>query len=210
MGKPNVGTIGNGPSESPHFQAGPYLECRRFGMIRCMSRTIFIIAVLFLSTTLFASPAAAAPASQPSTKPTTKPIEQADDGTILLHSRDVTIHGTMVRYEPKPEKNTIGYWTKKDDWVSWDFVVKKPGKFQVLPLQGCGKGSGGAEVEFTIAEQTLKMTVEDTGHFQKFIERDIGAVELKAGTYTLTVKPKTKPGGAVMDLRQVTLKPADQ
>ena len=127
----------------------------------------------------------------------------------MLHSRDVTIHGTMVRYEPKPEKNTIGYWTKKEDWVSWDFVVKKAGKYRVLPLQGCGKGSGGSEVDFTIGDQTLKMTVEDTGHFQKFVERDIGTVELKAGTYTLSVKPQTKPHGAVMDLRQVVIKPAE-
>jgi arylsulfatase A len=29
----------------------------------------------------------------------------------------------------------------------------------------------------------------------------------KAGRYTLTVKPNTKPGAAVMDLRQVVLKP---
>ena len=28
----------------------------------------------------------------------------------------------------------------------------------------------------------------------------------KAGRYTLTVKAKTKPGVAVMDLRQITLK----
>src|SRR5213075_186626 len=82
------------------------------------------------------------------TQPTTKPVAQSDDGTILLHSRDVIIHGSTVRYEPQPDKNTVGYWTKKDDWVSWNFSVEKPGKFDVIALQGCGKGSGGAEVEF--------------------------------------------------------------
>ena len=144
-----------------------------------------------------------------STQPTTRPIAQAADGSILLHSRDVTIHGSTVRYEPKPEKNTIGFWTKKEDWVSWDLEVKKPGKFHVVILQGCGKGSGGAEVEFTVAEQTLKHTVEDTGGFQKFVERDIGSVELTAAVHTLSVKPLTKPGVAVMDLRQVVLKPVE-
>jgi len=29
----------------------------------------------------------------------------------------------------------------------------------------------------------------------------------EAGRHALTVKPKTKPGAAVMDLRQVVLKP---
>ena len=150
----------------------------------------------------------AAPATQPSTLPAKGPIVQADDGTILLHARDVTIHGKTVRYEPDPHKNTVGYWTNKQDWVSWDFEVTHAGTFHVEILQGCGKGSGGADVEFTIDNQTLKTTVEDTGGFQNFVARDIGAVDLKAGKYTLNVKPITKPGLAVMDLRQVMLKPA--
>jgi arylsulfatase A len=167
------------------------------------------LALILLSFSLAAAPTDPKPPTQPTSKPTTQPIVQAADGSILLHSRDVTIHGSTVRYEPKPEKNTVGFWTKKEDWISWDFTVTKPGKFTVFPLQGCGKGSGGAEVDFTIADQTLKMTVEDTGHFQHFIERNIGTVDLKPGTYTLSVKPQTKPHGAVMDLRQVTLKPAE-
>jgi arylsulfatase A-like enzyme len=138
-----------------------------------------------------------------------KTVSQSSDGTILLHARDVTIHGTTVRYEPQTNKNTIGYWTKKEDWVSWNFEVKQPGTFEVEILQGCGKGSGGAEVEFSVAEQTLPMKVIDTGHFQNFLSRKIGQVHLeKSGTYTLAVKPKTKPGVAVMDLRSVNLIPA--
>jgi hypothetical protein len=142
--------------------------------------------------------------------PTTRPIAQFDDGSILLHAREVTIHGTTVRYEPQAKKNTIGYWTRKEDWVSWDFEVKTPGRFEVVALQGCGKGSGGSKVEFAVAKQSLKMTVQDTGGFQNFVSRSIGTIDLAAGVHTLSVKPLTKPGLAVMDLRQVTLKPAGQ
>src|SRR3954467_13172860 len=106
--------------------------------------------------------AAVTPTTTPSTRPTTQPIVQGSDGVILLHAKDVTIHGTTVRYEPQPNKNTVGYWTKKDDWVSWDFVLERAGKFEVIALQGCGKGSGGAEVQFVIDDQKLKMTVQDT------------------------------------------------
>jgi arylsulfatase A len=144
------------------------------------------------------------------TQPTTRPIAQGSDGVILLHAKDVVIHGKTVRYEPQPNKNTIGFWKVKEDWVSWDFVVERGGKFEVIALQGCGKGSGGAEVEFSVGKQTLKMVVEDTGHFQNFVPRNIGAVELGKGTHTLAVKPLTKPGVAVMDLRQVTLKPVEE
>ena len=56
--------------------------------------------------------------------------------------------------------------------------------------------------------QTLTTRVEDTGHFQNFKERKLGTVRIdKPGRAVLTVKVKTKPGAAVMDLRQVTLTP---
>src|SRR5215210_5070311 len=102
------------------------------------ARIIVVQALACLFCSAGFQPASAAAAT---TQPTTKPILQSDDGVILLHSKDVIIHGTTVRYEPQPNKNTVGYWTKRDDWVSWDFVVEKAGKFEVIALQGCGKGS---------------------------------------------------------------------
>jgi arylsulfatase A len=54
----------------------------------------------------------------------------------------------------------------------------------------------------------LSFVVEDTGHFQNFIPRTIGTLTLSAGRHRLTVAPQTKPGAAVMDLREVVLKPA--
>lgn len=152
--------------------------------------------------------AGAAVAEEPPAAEKMKPVVQADDGTVLLHARVATIHGTTVRYEPQPNKNTIGYWTDVDDWVSWDFEIIQPGKFKVQILQGCGKGSGGSKVDFSVGEQTLKVVVKDTGGFQNFVNREIGELSLdKPGRYTLAVKPKTKPGVAVMDLREIKLSP---
>jgi arylsulfatase A-like enzyme len=136
------------------------------------------------------------------------PIRQAAEEIILLHSRDAVIHGQQVRYEPQPHKNTVGYWTRVEDWVSWDVEITEPGTFLVDVLQGCGKGNGGSEVEVSMGEQILKFAVQDTGGFQNFIARDIGRLTIaEPGRFTLSVKPKTKPGAAVMDLRQVVLKP---
>jgi len=74
-------------------------------------------------------------------------------------------------------------------------------------LQGCGKGSGGAEVELAVGDRKVTFTVKDTGGFQAFEAREVGTLKLDApGRHTLTVKAKTKPGVAVMDLRQVVLK----
>ncbi len=133
---------------------------------------------------------------------------QAADGIITLPARNAEVHGVQVRYEALPHKNTLGFWTRAEDWVSWDFTVSKPGKFTIEILQGCGKGQGGSEVEFRIGEHKLRTTVEDTGHFQNFKARAVGTVTLeKPGRYTLEVRPQSKPGAAVMDLRSVTLRP---
>jgi hypothetical protein len=143
--------------------------------------------------------------SSPATPPAaTRPAEPE---SILLHSRDAVVHGKRLRYEPQPQKNTLGYWTDAADWASWDFSVKRPGRYAVEILQGCGTGSGGSEVEFRSAGQVLPVTVQDTGGFQNFVPRVIGEFTFdRPGAYTLEVKPVKKPGLAVMDLRQVTLR----
>jgi hypothetical protein len=130
------------------------------------------------------------------------------DGSIVLLATNAVVHGKNIRYEPQPHKNTIGYWTRADDWVSWEFIVKKPGTFDVTLTQACGKGSGGSEVTFTIGEQVIKDIVPDTGAFTNWVQRTIGSFLLStAGVYTVEVKPVKKPGLAVMDLRAIALTP---
>ena len=85
----------------------------------------------------------------------------------------------------------------------------RPGTFDVQLLQGCGRGSGSAEVEVTVGGQTLTMKVEETGHFQRFVPRTIGTIRLaEPGRFTLAVRARSKPGPAVMDLRRVLLRAA--
>ena len=126
-------------------------------------------------------------------------------GDIRLHPAEAQVHGEKLRFEPQPMKRTLGFWVNATDWADWTFDVAKPGKYEVEILQGCS--GGGSEAAVEVAGQTLTFTVENTGAFQHFIMRTIGVVDLAAGKQTLAVKPKVKKGGAVMDLRQVTLRP---
>ncbi|MGB0581259.1 MAG: sulfatase [Limisphaerales bacterium] len=139
--------------------------------------------------------------------PDYKPNQQKPDGNIPLLCRHADIHGTMLRYEPMPHKNTLGYWVNESDWASWEFHVSKPGTFDVVVTQGCGKGQGGSDVEFAVGDQTLVMEVKDTGHFQNFIQRNIGRMKLAKGQHVFTVKPLKKAKNAVMDLPRVVLQP---
>lgn len=134
-------------------------------------------------------------------------VKQAGDGSVALHAKDATTWSENMRYEPKPEKNCLGFWTDPQDFAEWEFTVEKPGKFAVAVHQGCGSG-GGSDVAVALEGQELKFKVQDTGGFQKWTTLNVGEVTIdKPGTYRLTVKPQNKQGAAVMDVQKIVLAP---
>jgi hypothetical protein len=133
---------------------------------------------------------------------------QGPDGSFTLDARDAVVHGQTLRYEPQPNKDTLGYWTDPSDWAEWPVAVEKAGKFEVHVLQGCGEGQGGSEVRVSLGDDSLTFTVEDTGHFQNFKWRKVGVLRAaRKGRYALQVHPIRLASHAVMDLRGVRLVP---
>lgn len=134
-------------------------------------------------------------------------LTPAKDGSLELLAKDATTWSENMRYEPKPEKNCLGFWTEKDDFAEWEFTVTKPGKYAVTVHQGCGAG-GGSKVAVVLGEQKLNFTVKDTGGFQKWAPVNAGEVTItEPGTYRLAVKPESKNGKAIMDIQKVVLAP---
>jgi len=139
--------------------------------------------------------------------PTVKP---GASGTIILHARDAITHGGMLRFEPQPHKNTVGYWTQEDDWAEWLFQVPKATDYHVELRYGCGQGQGGSQIELRIGRQTIPFEVAATGGFQAWRNVQLGRIRLPASAaLRLTIRTKRKAHNAVMDVRQVTLRVAD-
>ena len=129
---------------------------------------------------------------------------------IVLEAKDATIVGEKLRYESAPAKDTLGYWVNPADTASWDITLLSPGRYRVSVLQGCGEGNGGSTVELAIENgvhepSRLEFTVEETGHFQRFVPRDVGELAIGAGRNRLIVRPIAKKAAAVMDVRRITL-----
>lgn len=124
-------------------------------------------------------------------------------GFVLLEARTARVTGEKLRYEDPPHKDTLGFWVNPADYAEWNCEVPQAGQYAIEVLQGCVKG--GSVVDVTVGDQRLQFTVEDTGHFQRFVPKQIGMLELPAGKTVVAVRPKEKKGGAVMDLRRVTL-----
>jgi hypothetical protein len=131
------------------------------------------------------------------------PPASAESGFVMLEARNAEIHGEKLRYEQSAIKDTLGYWTDPRDFAQWDCEIPQAGRYAVEVLQGCAKG--GSLVDVIVGEASTRFTVEDTGHFQRFVPRRIGVLDLPAGKTTLAVKPFEKKGAAVMDLRRVSL-----
>ena len=131
---------------------------------------------------------------------------QAGQNTLIfLEARDAQVKATKLKYEDPPHKDTLGIWVNAEDTASWKFEAPAAGTYRVTVLQGCGKGNGGSVVALETPQGACEFTVEETGHFQRFVPREVGKLTLVAGANTLTVRPLKKAKAAVMDLRRVIL-----
>jgi hypothetical protein len=140
----------------------------------------------------------------------TKPhvVQQSKDNSVTLPAHHVITHGKLLRYEPQPHKNTLGYWANAEDWAEWHVGITQPADFEVEILQGCGKGQGGSTVEIEIAGSKCQFEIEDTGHFQNFKPRTVGTVRVaKPGNFPLKIRTIKKAKVAACDIRQIRLLP---
>ena len=140
--------------------------------------------------------------------PESQTIAQDASGLITLPASSAVTHSVLMRYEPATNKNCLGYWANANDWADWEFSATQPGSYDLEVWQGCGKGQGGSDVAVDVAGKRFDFVVEETGHFQIFLPRKLGRVNLdRAGVYSLAIKPQRKQAGAIMDIRQVRLVP---
>lgn len=136
-----------------------------------------------------------------------RPNPQQTDGIVSLHARTADIHGSMLRFQSPPHLDSLGYWGKQEDWASFEFELTKTGKFDVEMLYCCKKEDAGSKLELSVGGQKLSQIVQETGE-KKFKPLVIGSVDLtRAGRHYLSIKPQSKPGNLVMDLRRVRLLP---
>jgi len=131
------------------------------------------------------------------------PICQESDGAVRLMASEAELHGGL-QYESGGGKDNIGFWTNPADTAAWTFQIDRPGKFKVaaeIAAEAPGK------FEILVGEQKLSATSPATKDFTKFKRSNFnGALDLAAGSVTLTVKPVAE-GWQPMNLRSLTLQP---
>jgi alpha-L-fucosidase len=131
--------------------------------------------------------------------------KQAADGSIDLLADDADVHGATAHLEG--DKHAIGYWTDQKDTVGWTFDAVR-GEVNVEIEYACDNDSAGSEFAIEVGGQTLRGKVESTGSWSTFHRVKLGKVAIVTpGKTELVVRPLTKPGLGVMNLRAVRLRP---
>jgi alpha-L-fucosidase len=119
---------------------------------------------------------------------------------------EADLHGGL-QYESGNGKDNVGYWTNPEDTANWTFRVDRPGKFSVT-AEIAAEASGNFEV--ICGGQKLSGAAPATKDYTKFKRANLtGALDLAAGSVTLTVKPVAE-GWQPMNLRSIRLVPAEK
>jgi alpha-L-fucosidase len=131
------------------------------------------------------------------------------DGVVKLMAVDATLVGKDLHLERKGDGDeNIGFWSDVKSYPEWTAIVQKTGEYEVLVDYACDNGTSGSQVEVVSGESRTGFKINGTGSWETFKNVSVGTIRIeKAGAVKIRVTVKAKPGGAVMNLRSVELRP---
>lgn len=131
------------------------------------------------------------------------------DGRIILSAFDAKTIGEKAKLESHPGTHRIGFWSNPADFVQWDYKPTRWGMYSVELTYSLAGGQSDIEIEF--GGTKLPGTIQSTGTWYRYTTASLGKIYLAEDTpTTLSVRCTKKSGGAVMNLKAVTLRPAPE
>lgn len=131
-------------------------------------------------------------------------ITQDAQGLLTLPAGMAVVHGSTLTYESKSGKDNLGFWTDPSDWVEWNAIVTKPGRYRIVADLATEHATA-----FTVrvGDQSVRGTAPNTGDYATFQKVDLGIVEVKAkGNLVVEVRPVAE-NWQPLNLRSIRLVP---
>ena len=128
-------------------------------------------------------------------------------GTFHLTAKDAELRGRLI-YEEKCDN--IGYWTDVDGTARWAVRLQSGGKYNVTADVAAAPNEGGSRFRVSASDvgtDGVETTVQAGANWCDFKAVDMGIISCPAGDFEIVVKPLSKAGSAVMNLRSITLVP---
>jgi hypothetical protein len=132
-----------------------------------------------------------------------------DDGRVTFSALDSKVVGKQAKLESHPGNHRIGFWGNSADYVVWDYKPGNVGMYSVeLTYSLASKSS---EIEISLGGAKVTGTIQSTGSWYEYTTVDLGYLYIDhRNASQLAVKCLKKNGGAVMNLKAVTLRPAPE
>ncbi|MGI4790779.1 MAG: alpha-L-fucosidase [Janthinobacterium lividum] len=139
-------------------------------------------------------------------------IAPLSDGSYALKAVDAALVGDTIQAEGGGDTADLGYWTNAQDAAQWKITVLAASacKYSAALEYSCEPGSEGSTFALSVdgIASGITGTVPKTTGWSDYQRLTLdGTLTLTGGVHTLEVKPLTKPGLAVMNLRRLTLAP---
>ncbi len=140
----------------------------------------------------------------------------------VLPARDGVPHGGVKRSAAAPNCSFFTGWAK-DGSMTWEVEANATGRYEAIVHYTCAKADVGAALELTLGAAKWTGTIAEAhdppirgkehdrvarsgeSYVKDFRPLSLGAVEVKAGKGTLTLRATKVPGSLVADVRAVEL-----
>ena len=138
------------------------------------------------------------------------PPPQLNAPAIELTAEMAKLHKESEKFAiaEKDGAKWISNWSSNDDVAEWEFDCTRAGVYEVV-VDYSHSGSGGA-FDLQFGSQALQGAIGNTGSWDKYEPMIVGFVLVEApGRQTLSIQPNSIAGGALMNLRNVSLRPSN-
>jgi hypothetical protein len=116
------------------------------------------------------------------------------------------LHGPELRRDSRQSQEAITNWTSRDNWLTWQFEVEKPGVYQVEITYAATSGRGEIELTAEGVRNPLHVTLRSQGTGGQMITEETKPIAFAdAGLKTLTMRATSIPGDELMTLQSIRM-----
>jgi len=99
-------------------------------------------------------------------------------------------------------------WTDASEYPEWLLKNVKAGEYEVELTYGARSAGNGYTIE--AGDSALAGKTEETGDLRKYETLPVGRIVLAGGDVSVSIKPAGEMESALMNFRELTLKPVEE
>ncbi len=136
-----------------------------------------------------------------------RPIAAGPSGGFHLRAASAEVFGRNLTFDR--DLQALDGWRSSDDRATWHIKGAKAGKYRIVTDYACMPGFDGQEFALVVGSDgtTVRGKTQARFHWNDFIERTIGVVELREGDQEITFRPAGEVRNRFVVLRSIRLIP---